>query len=159
MNSKKVTFSDNLQTEIPSQTEIPLQVNHKVQQRECENFVVDMINNFTNHYKRVNGKKEDYTLLDGINFEDLTSTNAPLEKFYEEMLKFKVNESTQPEYIKIYDYTQRDSMKIVDELYGIVENGKAKYLSTSFFSLLIELTNLKNETMDKTINYDIISLK
>ena len=122
------------------------------------NFIVEMMNNYTQHYKKISNK-EKLTVLDGINFSDVTSTNIQLENFYEEMLKYKVNETTNPEYIKIYKYSEREKMKIYDELYVIIKDGEPLFLSTSMFSLLIELTNLKNENAHKNINFDIVSLK
>lgn len=122
------------------------------------NFIVDMMNNYTKHFKKINNK-ENLSLLDGINFSDVTSTNMQLENFYEEMLKYKVNETTNPEYVKIYKFSERDNMIIHDELYVIIKDGEPLFLSTSMFSLLIELTNLKNENVHKGANYDIASLK
>ena len=122
------------------------------------NFIVEMMNNYTCHFKKISNK-EKLTLLDGINFNDITSTNVQLENFYEEMLKYKVNETTNPEYIKIYKFSERNDMKIHDELYVIIKDGEPLFLSTSMFSLLIELTNLKNENVHKTANFDIVSLK
>ena len=85
----------------------------------------------------------------------------PLENFYEEMLKYNKNMDSNPDYVKIYQYSERDTMNIIDELYGIVNNGTITLLSTSFFSLLIELTNLTNEedTKKNGNKYDIVSLK
>ncbi len=152
MTSKKVTFSNDVIEHVYS--------NKKTTEKtmEVEDFMVNMINNYVSHYKKVNNKNDNFTILDGINFNDVTSTNAPLENFYEEMLKYKINESTNPDYIKIYQYSDKDNMKIIDELYCIIKNGTPILLSTSFFSLLIELTNLKNENSEK-VNYDIVSLK
>jgi hypothetical protein len=155
MNNKKVSFAEGVTTHSYKSAGGG---GSTTKTMEIEEFMVSMINNYVTHYKKVNGKKDDFTLLDGINFNDMTSTNAPLEKFYEEMLKYKTNENKSPEYTKIYEYSKRDEMKIDDELYGIIQNGKPLLLSTSFFSLLIELTNLQNET-DNKANYDIVSLK
>ena len=116
-----------------------------------------IVNNYIIYYKTINNKDDDFTIFDGIDYDDDTSTNMVMEKFYEEILKYKVNEHTNPDYIKIYDYDQRDNVKVNDELYCITENGKPKYIGTSLFSLLIELTNLKN--IYDTINYNIVNLK
>lgn len=156
MASKKVTFSDGIVEHVyPDKNS---QNSKKSKTMEVEDFMVNMINNYVSHYKKVNNKGDNFTILDGINFNDVTSTNAPLENFYEEMLKYKINENTNPDYIKIYQYFEKDKMKIIDELYCIIKNGTPILLSTSFFSLLIELTNLKNENSEK-VNYDIVSLK
>lgn len=138
---KKVRFDESKNTELVDE----------------HTFMVDMINNYINHYKKINNKPANFTLFDGINFDDLSSTNAPLEIFYEEMLKYKVNEKSNPNFIKIYNETERNSMQIIDEMYGILDDGKPVCFSTSFFSLLIEMTNLKNE--NPNVNYSIVSLK
>jgi len=124
-------------------------------------FYVDMINNYLEFYKKNNNKNQDYTMFDGIDTTDPTSTNHSLEQFYEQMCKYKADEVTNPKFIEIYTYEEMYKIKdnIDDELYGIFRNGFPIFVSLSFFSLLIELTNLKNEDTDDKIHYDIISLK
>ena len=116
-------------------------------------FMVDLINNYMEFYKKKNNKKNICTLFDGINIDDPTSTNIQMEEFYSEMCKYNIHEN------KIYKYEEINLINIENELYGIFENGVPKFISQSFFSLLIELTNLKNEDKSEKINYDIIIIR
>lgn len=124
-------------------------------------FYVDMINNYLEYYKKNNNKNQDFTIFDGIDTTDPTSTNHSLEQFYEQMCKYKADEVSNPKLIEICAYEEMYKIKnnVGDELYGIFKNGFPIFVSLSFFSLLIELTNLKNEDTDEKIHYDIISLK
>jgi hypothetical protein len=159
MKSKKVNFSDEVLDNNPENLTMLSQSASGNENYDV--FYVDMINNYLEYYKKNNNKNKSYTMFDGIDTRDPTSTNHSLEQFYEEMCKYKTNDVSNQEYIKLYKYDERDSIKIDinDELYGIFKDGFPIYVSLSFFSLLIELTNLKNEDVNEKYNYEIISLK
>lgn len=166
MKNKRVTFLINDTTQSPSINDKNT-VNKSTgdvldeTQNNYDVFYVDMINNYLEFYKKYNNKKQDYTFFDGIDTTDPTSTNHAMEQFFEKMSEYKINEISNPEFIEIYEYDELYKIKdkINDELYGIFKNGLPFYVSLSFFSLLIELTNLKNEDIDEKIHYEIISLK
>jgi len=179
MKNKKVTFientsdsslfdNDNIKKQIsefiPPEKHENTHSHYKsiqIQENNNDIFYVDMINNYTDFYKKNNGKNQDYTIFDGIDTTDPTSTNHALEKFYEQMCKYRTDEVSNPKFIEIYTYDEMYKLKnnIDDELYGIFKNGFPIFVSLSFFSLLIELTNLKNEDTDEVFHYEIISLK
>lgn len=127
-----------------------------------EEFYVDLINNYIVYYKQINEKPSDMTMFEGINFDDPFSTNRIMEKFYEEMCIYNEYKNSDENMIKIYDYKNDTfSLENMEELYGITKNDMTYKVSGSLFSLLIELTNLKNEDKinDVTNTYGIIPLK
>lgn len=150
IGSKKVRFADE------TDSVVDLVVDSAVDSNS-EDFMVELINNYTSYFKKIYGKSEKYTLLDGIDTSDDTSTNKALEEFFEELCKFKVCDMTNPSSTKIVQYSKLDTLDKSDELYAILESGEALCASTSFFAILIELTNLKIE--NKTKVYEIVSLK
>jgi len=164
---KKISQFIPLETDLSESNKLttkPIQLNQAPIVSSNNNhdiFYVDMINNYLEFYKKNNNKNQDYTMFDGIDTTDPTSTNHSLEQFYEQMCKYKADEVSNPKFIEIYTYEEMYKIKnnIDDELYGIFKNGFPIFVSLSFFSLLIELTNLKNEDTDDKIHYDIISLK
>ena len=125
-------------------------------------FIVDLINNYVNYFNKIN-KKQKLTLFDGINFDDPTSTNKQIEEFYIEFEKYKVWETTNKDFIEIYKYediSDKGFLVDSDDLYCILNNGDPMYVSKSLFSLLIELTNLKNECKNEKENvFEVINLK
>ena len=159
---KKVTFSNEVDSQKNDNTEILTILSQSISVgNNYDVFYVDMMNNYLEYYKRNNKKQQSYTMFDGIDTTDPTSTNHSLEHFYEEMCKYKTSEVSNPEFVKLHKYEDRDKIKVKidDELYGIFKDGFPIYVSLSFFSLLIELTNLKNEDSQEKYNYEIISLK
>jgi hypothetical protein len=120
----------------------------------CE-FYVDMLNNYLEYYKKTNGKPNELTILDGINVNDKYSTNPQLETFHEEMVKYQnMNEENR----QLYKYGELENLKSSDELFGIFSNGTSEpiVISKSLYSLIIEITNLKNENSKN--RYEIISM-
>ena len=158
MSDKKVHFAEDVYID-GDKTEKNI-INDSM---PIESFYVDLINNYTEYYKKINNKKK-LSLLEGINDDDPTSTNKQLENFYEEMCLYNIYEKTNPENIKIYEYDDKKNQPKLgekDNLYGIMKNGEIQYISLSLFSLLIELTNLKIENKEEKFNnnYDIVTLK
>lgn len=128
-------------------------------------FIMNMLNNYHEYYKQTMGISKNIKFIDGIDnansSEDLKDkktklTNHEMEKFYEEQVKYNEAEKEKSDYNKIYDTNTFEKMVIGDELYCIFEDGVPIMYSSSLFSLLIEITNLKNEHAN---NYTIISLK
>ena len=158
MSDKKVHFAEDVYID-GDKTEKNI-INDSM---PIESFYVDLINNYTEYYKKINNKKK-LSLLEGINDDDPASTNKQLENFYEEMCLYNIYEKTNPENIKIYEYDDKKNQPKLgekDNLYGIMKNGEIQYISLSLFSLLIELTNLKIEDKEEKFNnnYDIVTLK
>ena len=124
--------------------------NETLEELTNEKFLVNLINNYTDYYKKIKKKPSNFNMFDGINISDPSSTNGALEEFYGKMIEYKTFQKHHPEYIKIhYDdiIIKHDS-----EIYGLLENGKLICKSISLFSLLVELTNLKNEKVEKLYN-------
>lgn len=121
-------------------------------------FTVELINNFIIYFKTREQKAKDFTLFDGTDTSDETSTNMAMEEFYSEMVKFKENERDNPLSTKILKYNEiNNEITNSNELYCISKEGLPMYVSQSFFAILIELTNLKREYPDNKFN--IINLK
>jgi len=148
---KKVRFSEDT-TEIESTDD---KLENKL--KNDEDFMVELINNYTTYFKKIYGKSQEYTLFDGIDMSDDTSTNKALEEFFEELCKFRVDDMINSETTKIVKYDEKDTLKKSDELYAILENGIPLCVSVSLFAILIELTNLK--ILNNINSYEIISLK
>ena len=105
-------------------------------------YYVRLINLYIKFYKY---QIEDTNLLDGINCNDMSSTNLQLELFYEEMNKYKLNDT-----IKVLYDAKQHSQKT----YTIIKNNLELLLtSESLISILIEIINLENETSD---DYNVI---
>jgi hypothetical protein len=123
-------------------------------EQTCE-FYVDMLNNYLEYYKKTNGKPDELTIIDGINVNDKYSTNPQLSIFYEEMVKYK---NMSEENRQLYKYNELENLKSADELFGIFSNEKSEpiVVSKSLYSLIIEITNLKNESPKN--RYEIISM-
>lgn len=125
---------------------------------DSNEFMVDMINNFMTNYRFSNMKPKNMTLFDGIEMNDPTSTNMIIEEFYEELLKFKMNDSSDSEHTKLYKYSDICNITKKDQYKTILENGIPIVASQSFFALLIEMTNLKNEDITGSVDYRIVAL-
>jgi hypothetical protein len=106
-----------------------------------EDILVNIINEYTNYYKKLKKLPEDFTLFDGIDIDDDTSTNVSLEEFYDAKYNFEHNGEN---YIKIYDDENEIKDKYI-EYYVIMKNNNIYKVSLSLFSLLIEIVNLKIE--------------
>jgi hypothetical protein len=106
-----------------------------------EDFLVDLINEYAEYYKQLKKLPEDFNILDGIDFDDDTSTNVSLEEFYDAKYNFEHNGEN---YIKIYDNDVEIKGKYI-EYYIIKKNNNIFKVSLSLFSLLIEIVNLKLE--------------
>ena len=122
---------------------------------EQTDFIVSIINNYIKHYKIQNQKPNNMTMFDDIDENNETSTNKIMEEFYGESIKYKENGNN--EIIKFNELNEE--ITSFDELYGIFENDNRNPIcvSQSFFSLLIELTNLQYE--NETKEYTIVNLK
>jgi hypothetical protein len=109
-----------------------------------EEFLVNVINEYIIYYKKLKNLPDDFTLFDGINIYDDTSTNVSLEEFYDAKYSYDHNGE---KYIKIYDDVNEIKDKYY-EIYVMLKNNIEFKYSPSLFSLLIEIVNLKNEDSD-----------
>lgn len=125
------------------------------QKQNVESFMVDMINNFTKYYL----KKSKGGILEGIDENNPASTNHHIEEFYRHMDDYRVYEKIDKEFVETYS-------EITDELkerintsenqwYGIVNGRIITTVSKSLFAILIEFTNLRNES---DLDYSIIQI-
>jgi hypothetical protein len=62
---------------------------------------LNLINIFTIYYKTLYNKNGSETLLDEIDVDDVSSTNRPLEMFYDELYKYK--NATNDQYVNLFD--------------------------------------------------------
>ena len=120
-----------------------------------EDFIIDIINEYIVFYKN-NGDSDLESLFDNIDIKDETSTNYPLEQFYEAQCIFKKNEENgKSELNDVYDVGE---MQFEPEIiYGINRNKILYKVSPSLFALLIEIVSLKKEY--ETDNFEIIILR
>lgn len=124
-----------------------------------DSFSGELINNYTEYFKKKTNKPQNFTILDGIDKDDPYSTNMPLEELYFEMMTFLENEKEHPELCKVVNYDDMNQQIVTgDELYCILADGKPLVVSQSLFAILIELTNIKNENKNK-VDYNIVNLK
>ena len=125
---------------------------------ECE-FIMKLLNNYVDHYKKQHNLKNNFNMLEDINHEDMTSTNAIMELFYEEMYKFDSLTKSNTDDTLIHKYSDRHNIDVEDELYGVSQDGVVKVVSKSFFACLIEMTNMQDECENKNTFFHIINLK
>lgn len=112
-------------------------------------FIGDLLNNFLIYFKQKTNKPSNTTLLDGIDVNDPYSTNVALEEMFYEMSLFLECEKNNPkscEIIKFSDLKKSDMSE--DGFNCLLIDGEPAYVSKSFFSLLIELTEIKKEHDD-----------
>lgn len=139
-------------------------INYNAETNEIEfeediaNFMVELFTEYTNYYKHRYNKDSEFTLLTGIDFIDKKSTNHALDTFYNYFYEYQNNEKTNPNKNEIYDYDKFKNNQNNDELFGIMKNGEMYKLSSSLFSLLIELVNCRREHDEKTL-FGIVVLK
>lgn len=140
---KKVKFSEDTEKVVEDES---------IDLSEDE-FMVEMMNNYLEYYKKKNKKSQSFTLLDEIDVTDTTSTNFALESFYEEMIKFRTDELENNESTKIIPFDESIDIK-KNNFYVIKKNNIKILMSKSFFAILIEITNLKREEeIQKKSNY------
>ncbi len=144
-------------------TELKTYFNDQTQKLDFTNsFTGDLLNNFLIYFKKKNNKPKNFTLLDGIDTNDLCSTNMPLEEMFFELNIFTENEKNNPKFCEVIPFDKLDKSTVnSDELYCILIDGDPILASQSFFALLLELTNIKHEDLQskKQRTYDIVSLK
>lgn len=119
-------------------------------------FIVDMLNEFTIYYNRTHNLSENTPLITEI-LPNATDTVHSWEEFYDAQIKYGKNETLNPDANKLHspnEYTDNGT----DELFGIKKNSELYLVSQSLFSVLIEIVNLKRETMDNT-KYEIIPIR
>lgn len=114
-----------------------------------ENLITELFNNYINYYNSKNNLKKN--IFDNINFEDKTSTNNQLEKFYDELLKFKIL-SNDRNCLFTSNSTNNSILKESEELYCLNYNEK-EYYSVNLFTILFYITSNKIE------NWKIESLR
>lgn len=116
-------------------------------------FYRDLFNNYLEYFNKTN-RNENKTLFYGINNNDKSATNKQLEQLYAEMHKYTEFKTTNKNLIEIVLFEKMDKLTINDdfEIYCIFKNGIPHLVSQSFFALLKELTDLKNEDNKNTYN-------
>lgn len=118
----------------------------------------DLINNFLEYFKKIHNKPNQYTLFEGIDLNDPTSTNMALEQIFFELTTYSENMEKDPNLCKVIKFEDMDrSFTQNDELYAILINGNATYVSRSLWALLIEFTELKKANSKE--HYEIVNLK
>ena len=86
-----------------------------------EDFLVDLINEYAEYYKQLKKLPEDFNILDGIDFDDDTSTNVSLEEFYDAKYNFEHNNNP----IERYNGKLKDRIKVMRGGFGSFERAKA----------------------------------
>lgn len=121
-------------------------------------FYRDLFNNYLEYYNKIN-KNSNKPLFHGINNNDKSATNKQLEQLYKELYDYTEYKTTNPELIKIIPFEQLNKLNINDdfEIYCIVKDNKPYVVSQSFFAIIKELTDLKNEN-DK-YKYELIMIE
>ncbi len=112
---------------------------------------VDILNVFQTYYKNLYRKHEDETLFDGINYDDLTSTNRSMELLYDYIYEYRSNKMKDTKLTNLYDETELN-MNDYEELYGLIIDGTIKKISPSFLALLIYLVQLEWNDIDWKIS-------
>lgn len=112
---------------------------------------VDILNAFQTYYKNLYRKQEDETLFDGVNYDDLTSTNRSMELLYDYIYEYRSNKMKDTKLTNLYDQTELN-MNDYEELYGLIIDGTIKKISPSFLALLIYLVQLEWNDIDWKIS-------
>jgi hypothetical protein len=116
---------------------------------------VDLLNIF-NKYYNILFHKPDLHMFEGVDEDDVTSTNRCLELLYGEMYKYNENDKAgNGELNEIYEPTDIDAKKY-DELYVININNKASKVTPSLFSAITYIAHLEGWI---NTNWSIVNLK
>lgn len=139
-----------------------LEFNHNTLETIMDNdtleFMTDMIYEYNRYYKAKFNKATEYNLLNGLDVNDVLSTNHSLEMFYHSMAEFNKLEKNNSDAINVYDVGSKIDEDEYDELYGLMKEGKLYKFSPSLMAILIELVNCKREN-DPEMIFNIVTLK
>lgn len=112
-----------------------------------EEIYVRIVNTYIKFYRN---QIEDVDLLNGINYNDISSTNLQMELFNCEMEKYKnSNLNSNTDFTILYNTNYKKK-------YFITKNNENILTTDSLISALIEVINLENENEDENIKYNII---
>ena len=122
---------------------------------------VDILNIFNVYFKSLFKKKQNSTLFDEIDTEDLSSTNRAMEKLYEEINNYKeANKNKNNRYVELFDpliYKQMylvSSNKLPEDypFYLIDINNKEQKVTHNLITALNYIANFNWKEIEWSIN-------
>lgn len=124
--------------------------------KEAEKLV-DIINAFQVHYKKLFKKKDTDNMFADLDISDPLSTNRSMEFLYDHIYKYKENQKIDSSRNNLYNEDDNIDLEKFDEFYALMINGEINKLSESMYSLINYLVN-KHENWYE-IKWEIINLK
>jgi len=113
----------------------------------------DIFNIFLDYYKK-NKKLNTYDIFNGIDYNDITSTNKIMELLYQHLIIYKEEDE---DFIKVIPYKISNNSDIIKNLYCIKKNKKPLLVSKSLFSIMLEFREMK-KYLGNEANIEIINL-
>ena len=118
---------------------------------ELEKYVT-ILNIFQTYYRDIHQIKSAESLFDGVDTDQLSSTNRSLELLYQYILEYKQNRAKNIELTSVFQCINVDKY---EEIYALAYDGKPVLYSASFLSLI---SHLANDDWEK-INWKITKIK
>jgi len=134
-----------------------MEVNNKEDDYSCEDKLVNIINAFQIHYKRLFKKKDNEHMFNEVDTNNPLSTNRSMEFLYEHLYKYKENIKSKNNGNNLYNEDDNFDIEKYDEFYALIINGDIKKMSSSLYSLIEYFVGLKEEWWD--LKWEIINLK
>ena len=122
-----------------------------------EDKLVNIINAFQIHYKRLFKKKDNEHMFNDIDSNNPLATNRSMEFLYEHLYKYKENIKNSTDGNNLYNEDDNFDLEKYEEFYALIINGDIKKMSASLFSLIEYFVGLKEEWWD--LKWEIINLK
>lgn len=122
-----------------------------------EDKVVNIINAFQIHYKRLFKKNDNENMFNDVDTKNPLSTNRSMEFLYEHLFKYKENIKNNNEGNNLYNEDDNFDIEKYDEFYALIINADIKKMSASLYSLIEYFVGLKEEWWD--LKWEIINLK
>lgn len=119
--------------------------------------LVDIINAFQVHYKKLFKKKDTETMFEGLDASDPLATNRSMEFLYDHIYKHKENIKNNPKNNNLYNEDEDINLDDFSEFYSLLINGDIIKLSSSMYSLIEFFVNKYDNWYE--LKWEIINLK
>lgn len=119
--------------------------------------LVDIINAFQVHYKKLFKKKDTDNMFADLDTSDPLSTNRSMEFLYDHIFKHKEYAKNDKEKNSLFKEDDNIDLDKYDEFFALMINGDINKLSASMYSLIEYLVNTYDNWYE--IKWEIINLK
>ena len=119
--------------------------------------LVDIINAFQVHFKKLFKKKDTDNMFADLDISDPLSTNRSMEFLYDHIYKHKENIKNNNNKNNLYNEEDNIDLEQFEECYALMINGDIDKLSESMYTLIEYLVNKYENWYE--IQWEIINLK